>query len=644
MALVKVYEWDFYSIQGSKYRIELHQDGGTPLASGLDLGGDGFIMSSNADEDDRFSPVIGTEVKIPILIEDSTAETFINQIVVNQERNSFIKIFVWSGSAWSIFYRGIVLQDLAKNEDKYYPYQFELSATDGFGRLKDIPFNNAGSAYTGKSGVMAMLLTALDKIGLNDLYTTSEIYLSSGMDWSEVNADSGDLIVRTQLAHEAFYTIDDNGTQFISTYEVLNQILRCFGARIIQLSGAFHIVSISRYKTTTNSYFYNYSKTGTALTYTLKSLVIPQIRWHKLADSIYNRYPALNRVVTKYKYRQSQYPESFIPQSGTYNLTQYEYIEGGGGEKLGIKASVLINYDSGSGASASTFRVKFKLTCYVGSYWLQGQNGIMQWVSGPNQYYYFYSQGIYAAYDSVSVAEIDLITPVLLDEGYLNFALTVDSIQDMNGNTFTPPSGYSISYDKQAKVFYVGIQNEFAEGVKEVIAYNVNGGVPVNSASVYTVDELLIGDAVYLHDVGRIQIYNGTTWVNSSEWDYGTEYGGISLEKLRTNEILSGQRTPRVQFDLRAYLFKNVTFSDICNPVALALYNNSEVYVPLSVQFIAGTDEIAGSFFEIIRIVQEVTNDEATIAVERSFNAANQTSITNLINGIQGAANLSKCT
>ena len=233
MALVTVYNWEFISDEGSKYKIELLQEDGTPLASGLDLGRNGFVLTSKADEDDRFSPIIGSEVSIPILIQNATAETFINSIVLNQEKSAFVKIYAFDGSDYQIFYRGIVLQDLATNEDAYYPYYFNISATDGFGRLKNIEFNELGTAYTGSASLLTIFRLALEKIGLDTLFETTDPYIYSGIDVKEVNASAGDTLERTRVKHNVFYREDSNGKTFLSSYEVIEQICRRFRLRIV---------------------------------------------------------------------------------------------------------------------------------------------------------------------------------------------------------------------------------------------------------------------------------------------------------------------------------------------------------------------------------------------------------------------------
>lgn len=614
MALVKVYEWDFYSNLGSRYKIELHQEGGTVLSSGLLLGSDGFKLSSKADENDRFSPIIGTEVEIPIIIQDITAENFISQIVINQEKNSYIKIFVWNGSDWDIYWKGIVLQELASFEDEYYPYEYTINATDGLGRLKNIDFKDGSNPYYGPQNLIVLFRLLLIKAGTYSLYSPTDNYISTSANIIETSAGAGDMIANTRINLEAFSVQDENGITFSDSYNVLEQVCRRFGLRCFQQNGSYHFVSVNLFKETTVQTVYHYNTSTIEIGTESKKLILEQLQWQKGSGTVYNTYPALQKVSVNYNYRQSYYEQSLIPLTGPYTAANYATLTANADTKLRVRYTAQVNHVVTS-SYPDFFFARMRVKISVGSYYLVTDGFNTFWsttVGGYIDYIYAESQMFTCVLSSSSVAQLDFITPVLPTSGVLSFEAVTVSYVDINGNSFTLPASSTVTFT-QVSARVVLLDAEIADGTKTTEAINTISGTETENSKNYEFDDLVLGDAQHTIDVGRIIIYNGSTWVNSSEWDVDSIYGGLSIDEILANEILSGQRTPTRWADIKAYLYKNVTFSDECNAVTLALYDNASVFVPLSVTFTAGTDEIAGSFYTSAVARDFITNQEVVL-------------------------------
>jgi hypothetical protein len=613
MALEIVNTQEFISNSGTKYKIDLIQEGGTAF-NGLDLAADGFTLSTSAGDDNRFEPIIGSSITIPYLIEDATAEAAINDIAINQEKNSYVQVYIWNGSAYVIYWRGIVLQDLATNEDNYYPYQFDLQATDGLGRLRDVDFNDDGTAYTGKVTIKNAIAICLAHTGLTELYGLGDKYISTGIDWIENSAQAGDTLDNSRVNHEVFYKKDEGGFTYMNCHDVLIQLLTAFGARIVQYKGAFLVVSVLRYQATTNQTYYHYNYLPAGIGTTSEKLHLEQIKWKKLSDSIYNLYPALKKVVTSYEFRHSQYGnDTFIPASAPYDYAAIAYIEGGAGQQLAFTTKVTVNYTyTGSTGSPAQFKVRLRLALSVGDKWLTGLNGFRTWTqSATPLYYYFDTTGVSEAFTNSLVFDAGFLAPPHPDEGTLSFGYEYSSLLNFANTTYSLITDASIEVELSATLGFYSANNLLGSGLKVVEAENIIDGQIVESTQIYSTPDLIIGDIVYQHDVGKIEVYDGAAWLNSFSWTNAADSDTLELEQLRANEILSIQRTPRIMFDLNAYIKNATTFAAASSAIALALYNNTSMYAPLRLTFTAGNDAISGTYFEVARVTQDITNTEA---------------------------------
>ncbi len=175
MALVEIYTGSFKSSKDYEYEIAIYEDGGTATGATFDLGDEGFILQTTANDDDRFDPIISTNAAIPFFVSNATDEAFITALASSQEEKYYVKIFQMDSGRKPFFY-GILLQDLIKIEDVSYPYIVTLNAIDGLSRLKDIDYSDDGVEYTSAAALKNIVITALLKTGTSDLWATNDNY------------------------------------------------------------------------------------------------------------------------------------------------------------------------------------------------------------------------------------------------------------------------------------------------------------------------------------------------------------------------------------------------------------------------------------------------------------------------------------
>ena len=247
------YKYDFESSLDiasgtpNKYTILIRD---TTLGSDLDLefctDARGFEIN-HPTEDHEFQDVIkGSSCVIGFIVQNSTDQTFVENLIGDQEGKYFIEIIKNSSSFW----KGVIVQDESRVENRDFPYIFEITAIDGITELEALEgdiippnpqFPSNGTVYTALQRIIYMLNQTRTAL----LYEDVDGFLITGARWFEKDMPS-DVDPLANMAYTDLnidFTIDDSGVrQFKSFYEILNNILRLLNLRLYQSFGVFHIM------------------------------------------------------------------------------------------------------------------------------------------------------------------------------------------------------------------------------------------------------------------------------------------------------------------------------------------------------------------------------------------------------------------
>ena len=139
--------------------------------------------------------------------------------------------------AGSLNWKGYVIPGIYKEPRKYMNYIVQLQATDGLGDLKSYKFlTSGGIEYSGAKTLMEILVICLDKIGLDlDIWSHVNIY-----EKNMSSTASDDPLIQAKINCNAFY--EGSERKPMKCYDVIEKILKPFGARILQYAGAWHII------------------------------------------------------------------------------------------------------------------------------------------------------------------------------------------------------------------------------------------------------------------------------------------------------------------------------------------------------------------------------------------------------------------
>jgi hypothetical protein len=338
MALAKQFYSSFKSYNGWDYYLEIWVEGYSGSASEISIGAGGPVITYGTDEQDRFSPILSSKLELPFMVTNTTQDAFIKNIRENfNEQDVYIHLYRESSSGYSSvapLWSGFVLMDLSASPDLYYPYPVTLTAVDGLSLLKEIDFSKSGTAgsytdadmYSNNGRFTYWLKEILLKSGASTTTqgSTQDYKFTTAINWFNsvmpTITQSTDPFYQTKCNTKMFFSKDaDENFTVVNCYDVLKNLLKHWGARIIYWKHIFYIVQIQEYNTAESGTYANpdnidtrtYTKTGAFDSssdnlgdsyWTRYNLLIDDVTGgiQKLAGSQFNYLPQLKRTQAKF--------------------------------------------------------------------------------------------------------------------------------------------------------------------------------------------------------------------------------------------------------------------------------------------------------------------------------------------------------
>ena len=171
------------------------------------------------------------------------------QFMVKVEINS---ILVWLGYLLPEQYS----EPYAAAEAGYF---VDIVATDRLAALKDLDYLNGASNYTGRVLIMDVLRNILDKIALwNNTGSGQYIIGLNLLETHNTDSDSTNALIQNYEYNEKY--LNDDGTPW-KCWDVLSNIMKEFGCRILQYAGNWHITRIGELTAAIKRQTYTYTGT-----------------------------------------------------------------------------------------------------------------------------------------------------------------------------------------------------------------------------------------------------------------------------------------------------------------------------------------------------------------------------------------------
>ena len=235
----------------------------------ITLGQGGPQINWDSDNDDRFSTIMSSSCEIPLMVEGTLLENWLKNVRDSyEEKDVYVHIYRnTQATASSLIWSGFLLMDLNSTVDEFFPYEFRLTFTDGLSLLKEVDFVETGATKPYDSSEMLWgpasysfwMKTVLGKVGaalttegaITDWeWRTSINWYNTGHGTSAPSTLTFDPFAKTEVQVSMFHNEENDGVyQPQNCYDVLNQLLKHWGARIVYWRHKFWIIQIPEYNT-----------------------------------------------------------------------------------------------------------------------------------------------------------------------------------------------------------------------------------------------------------------------------------------------------------------------------------------------------------------------------------------------------------
>lgn len=600
--MAKRFYSEFTSIHNVDYIVEVWDSSFSGTAQPFSLGAGGFSLSYAGDNNERFATIFASQVEFTFYVENGLHTSFEFALITNTEGRFSVKIF----REGSLYWVGQILPDIVEILDQptVNGRPMVIKATDGLGRLKDIDYNDAGTAYTGTETVIEHLFNILGKLNILSLMATDCVKTSLG--WREDSMTTGDQYALTRIGHKAFIKVDDKGTLNYSTCaDVLKQLLLAWNARIIQVDGCFYVIQVGQYVANSMT-VYSYDSTGTGIG-SATSQTFQQTDDASAGDMIrlsggrFSYLPPLLFTKVDYKHFTTQNLsfERQINTGTTYNIVNVPAASATSVLLFSMQVETKLTFDT-PGDFAQIF-VKYVIRITLGSYYYvrratMNERGVISYEKGRWSNtagdYEFFSSAVYTDGESV-YDDVTFSTQGIPDSGDLTIRVSFNNnytiLGILTGRTdFTRTTRLSGVY---IEVITAGIIQDRVQ-TTTYEAKNANTDVSVGKTL-----EMVIGDGVEATTYGKLQVYNGSAWVDSDNWTGLGESTPTPLLQLLANEIMAGQAKPvqKIESIWEATGYK----------ANMSILYNSENYLPIQCRLDANRDDWSGEFFAVTRTLAD---------------------------------------
>ena len=565
----------FYSLNGDEYTVELHDNtwGGAEYDATIrDL-----KIKYDGETNDLHAPIITSSCEVVFSVVDSNTEAIMEILVGAAEERFFLKVLKGSDLYWC----GVVLPDLIKFADKPTPYDFTVKATDGLGRLKDVPYNDDGSDYTGWETMTGHVLNCLNKIPTTDeFWGGTDLYLQANTQWWETSQGSAtataayqsNALDHNRVRHKVWRTIDSDGnTEYMSCYAVLRTIMRTYGARLIFSAGKFVIIEINHLRTTGPVYINQYYSDGTETSQLSNSTYDD---WKILIDNSATRLAAsadgtvmsgaintylspAQKVQVQYRHfsTQSLFPADNYWSDSVSAATEVEDFDHNGGDariQVSFEIRHMIEFATPSNFQPGWMKFKFILSIDAGGgtvYYLNRpapiSNGVLQygqaeWTTDNTDSVEIWTNVVdQNGYEYIT--PFNMVTPPLPASGDISAQVAYVDLQNLLGQIDgigTPSYTWQV-YDFYCEVYYSGrVDDRSNTTVYEVAGEDGN-------SDVVKIDTV-IGQGPDPNAYGYIQVqpYAGGSWYEASDYRSSSDSTYRELGTRLAYEVIARRYDP----------------------------------------------------------------------------------------------------
>lgn len=545
----------------------------------------GLALEYESQSDERFAPIKGSKFTCPVLVNSSAVETFLTDKMLNATDDGEDRFLMAVYKNSDLFWVGVILPDLCTRKDASFPYQFDLVATDGLARLKDLQFDlmltNATDSQFDK------LYQILKKTPLYQYISAPRKFFSTACNWYEDNMPTPSATTdpwrQTYARRWGLVDINQENTQenkALSYYDCLEVLLNQFNSRIMLSDGIFRIVTINLYEKTNILYERVYDADGLFLSTSSpgwRTTINRVDSWQESGANQWQYYPAIRSVSLVFQIGKSQ---NLIPASVSIATTPsaFNNVAGtgvAGGPVLrfvGVYRTRIVTFPTGGTISTGvvyTFKLK------VGSYYAAsiGVNGPITWTTNP-------SSRVFVGYPvqaQLSTISVSFITEPIPSGIHSSCEISLVSVQTASGGA----------------VFVINLSQSLDSGEDyEFETTTIRNTTNIINSKDYELQEARYGDGSEYARNNVLFTGDDTSITGlSSSWKLDGTGTGVKINRLRVQEVIAGQKKPIPRYQGNIIVNTSAHF-------ALVIYSKKHIFNGFKWDLLR--DTLSGEWFEII--------------------------------------------
>lgn len=590
------------SPMGVMHTLKIEDADGGAGSVDISIGGDGFRLTYDTEEEDPISPILSSTVEFSIIATPSTASDisdFITDLLTAEETRFRLRIEDESGNLWWV---GYIVPDKVYQEDTAWAdtlWELRIQAIDGIGRLKDLEYNADGVAYSGRVLIKEHIFNILEKIGLSTewgatddfLYVINRFY-EDGMS-ATLNVSPFD---RTYIDHSVFYSVGRDGSyKYRDCYEVLKQLMQLMLCRFYLSAGVYRISQISDYKETGSIYRHRYYSDGTkpGTTSSVDLVVEENVDGAiRLEGTRYYWFAPLRKAVLTYKHLNDRnYIIGYIatntsaPDFTTSNFDRGVRLRISGLMQHKLDFTALSSFATISPPAQLWFKFNIRVVIGGTTYYLKRdpvyQSGLPpytftdpEWTTDSSDRCSWVGE---TQYDSAYVTDqVDFMTPELPGSGSFAFAkFDVEFYNAYKAWQVQDP----LLYTETWRFYDASLQTiaDDEETLAREVEY-VRENTDLENASEVAEYETLFADSDSFFTSASLTVYDGSADpVASNSWTRGLSGTGQKLQELFLEEVMKIRKYPlrRLEGELLSSAFMAHNVLQLTNAAQYVLLRGS---------------------------------------------------------------------
>ena len=535
-------QFSFHGKFGDLFRLDIY-DPNFVGSTHVFEGDNGFTLRYESEDDlNPFADtIISSKVNFSVYVNSDADFTEVQYLIENQFEDFVVEIY----KNGSIFWRGLLQVDGAKEQNMSRPYSITFQAFDG---LKSLEIFDGSGNFGFQNTIAEGFVNILSQTGVFANTGASDTVLKTANRWYEnsmsATGTGTDPLTLTRFASALllFETSNIDGDKlYYNALRILQEFLKVFKCKLFMCEGVYHIIQTDQLAEGV-LYLHSYPKnypTGSKSVTSFDPDVVATIG----GRGVFSFTPVVGRATANQNIKQggtvfnlvqrddwnTPYALGTVTNFSNTAQLNLEFISGpvAWWEYTGSLSSLALR------ALQAEFEIKLDI---ANTHFLTNKNGGLQWTTNSADRVTIRVNNVSVLARSTTTITADaspfiggqnssiLTLPVLPAGGTLTLEIEPKLID---------PTGSSVTASLALGDVYTGVKLYYVDPtiVEGDIEYRINNQ-DTESGYIFEGGEYLLSDFIQANYTGALSVYNGSTWVYSSNWKreaVGTAYPIIEL-------------------------------------------------------------------------------------------------------------------